>query len=157
MKEADRLVKGNAWPNVSDAIRRTMKGNMGKDTIPELALRSTLHAMGYRYRIHRRDLPGTPDIVFLGRLKAVWLHGCFWHSHQGCRYATTPKTRADYWVPKLVRNRERDAEHLKRLSDMGWKSVVVWECELKDLEAVRTRLRDFLGPNRLDRSTAPEP
>jgi DNA mismatch endonuclease Vsr len=145
-----------AWPDVSDAIRRTMRANKGKGTGPELALRSILHSMGYRFRIHVRGLPGTPDIVFRARHKAVWLHGCFWHAHEGCRFATVPKTRADYWVPKLVRNRERDGEHANRLTEMGWQSMVVWECELIDLEAVRSRLGDFLGPTRIEPGAAPK-
>jgi DNA mismatch endonuclease (patch repair protein) len=129
-----------------------MASNKGKDTKPELLLRSSLHAMGYRFRIHGKGLPGTPDIVFAGRRKAVWVHGCFWHSHEGCRFATVPKTRADYWVPKLARNRERDAGHAAALNGMDWDSHVVWECELADIQTVRFRLADFLGPTRMNRA-----
>ncbi len=125
-----------------------MRANKGKDTKPELALRSLLHRDGYRFRIHGRHLPGTPDVVFTARRKVVCVHGCFWHAHPGCRYATIPKTRADYWVPKLSRNRERDAAHTLRLRDMGWDSAVVWECEMKDPETVREHLSAFLGPVR---------
>jgi DNA mismatch endonuclease (patch repair protein) len=126
-----------------------MLSNRAKNTRPELLVRSALHSMGFRFRLHGRGLPGTPDVVFPRRRKAVWVHGCFWHSHQGCRYATVPKTRTDYWVPKLVRNRGRDAEHAGRLGELGWDTLVVWECELKDMEAVRGRLRNFLGSPRL--------
>ena len=136
------------WPDVPDAVRRTMRANKGKDTKPELALRSLLHRAGYRFRIHVRDLPGTPDVVFTARRKVVCVHGCFWHAHPDCRYATVPKTRADYWIPKLERNRERDAEHAIRLRGMGWASVVVWECEMKDPVCVLERLSAFLGPSR---------
>ena len=125
-----------------------MRANRGKDTKPELALRSMLHRGGYRFRVHFRGLPGTPDVVFTARRKAVFVHGCYWHSHPGCRNATVPKTRSDYWVPKLARNRERDTDHVARLRAMGWDSLVVWECEMKDAAAIRERLRDFLGPAR---------
>jgi DNA mismatch endonuclease Vsr len=156
MKEGFHPARRGAWPDVSDAVRRTMRANKGKNTNPELAVRSILHSMGYRFRIHVRGLPGTPDVVFPSRRKAVWLHGCFWHAHEECRFATVPKTRADYWVPKLARNRERDAQHVLQLNYMRWESMVVWECEMKDLEAVRSRLRDFLGPTRFEPSTASE-
>ena len=137
-----------AWPDVADAIRRTMKANKGKDTKPELALRSMLHGGGYRFRVHGRHLPGTPDVVFGARRKVVCVHGCFWHSHPGCRYATVPKTRADFWIPKLARNRERDTMNTISLVGMGWASMVVWECEMRDPERVRGRLSAFLGPTR---------
>ena len=136
------------WPDTAEAVRRTMRANRGKDTKPELALRSLLHLDGYRFRIHGRGLPGTPDVVFTARRKAVFAHGCFWHSHPGCRNATVPKTRSGYWVPKLARNRERDTEHTVKLRAMGWYSLVVWECEMMDGAAVQERLRDFLGPVR---------
>jgi DNA mismatch endonuclease (patch repair protein) len=112
-----------AWPDVADAIRKTMASNKGTNTRPELLLRSSLHSAGYRFRIHGRALPGKPDIVFAGRRKVVWVHGCFWHAHPGCRFSTTPKTRAEYWIPKLIRNRERDAEHARRLAHLGWESA----------------------------------
>ena len=125
-----------------------MRANKGKDTLPEKALRSALHAGGYRFRVHVRGLPGTPDIVFPGRRKAIWMHGCFWHAHPGCRFATVPKTRTEYWVPKLARNRERDAAHAERLLTMGWEAMVVWECEMKDMASVTSRVFAFLGPTR---------
>jgi DNA mismatch endonuclease (patch repair protein) len=134
------------WQDVSDAIRRTMQSNRSKDTAPERALRSLVHSAGYRFRKHVRGLPGTPDLVFSSRRKAVWLHGCFWHSHPGCRFATTPRTRADYWVPKLEQNRARDTQHASRLHEMGWETLVVWECEIHDVVRVRAALERFLGP-----------
>lgn len=137
------------WPDVSEAVRRVMRGNKAKDTAPELKLRSLVHRMGYRFRTHVDYLPGHPDLAFSARYKAIWLHGCFWHSHPGCRYATTPRTRVSYWLPKLAKNRQRDAEHTKQLTEMGWETMVVWECELTNPEEVRTRLRSFLGPQRI--------
>ena len=125
-----------------------MRANKGTNTKPELVVRSLLHRAGYRFRIHGRSLPGTPDLVFTARRKVVLVHGCFWHAHPGCRYATVPKTRADYWIPKLERNRERDTEHAKHLHELGWADLVVWECEMKDPTKLFERLSDFLGPVR---------
>ena len=125
-----------------------MQGNRGKNTKPEIALRSMLHALGYRFRIHDRSLPGTPDVVFTRRRKVVWLHGCWWHLHPGCRFVTIPKTRAEFWTRKLSRNRERDAEHEARLRELGWACLTVWECELRDAAAVQRRICRFLGPTR---------
>lgn len=121
-----------------------MRANKAKDTTPELAVRRLLHSMGYRFRLHRSDLPGSPDIVFPGRRKIVQVHGCFWHQHPGCRHATLPMTRRDYWLPKLARNTERDAQAKTDLRDLGWSVATVWQCELKDLGALSSRLRDFL-------------
>jgi DNA mismatch endonuclease (patch repair protein) len=137
------------WPGVSDGARKSMRANRGKDTGPELAVRRLVHGMGYRYRLHRADLPGRPDLVFGPRRKAVFVHGCFWHSHADgvCRAASVPKTRADYWGPKLARNRERDAADLARLREMGWSALIVWECRLRDETRVAALLRAFLdGP-----------
>lgn len=128
-----------------EARRAVMRANKAKDTKPEIAVRRMLHAMGYRFRLHRRDLPGTPDIVFPGRRKAIQVHGCFWHQHEGCRRATLPATRTDVWLPKLARNRRRDAEAEARLRALGWEIATVWECELRDLEGLGARLRNFLG------------
>ena len=114
-----------------------------KDTKPEMAVRRLIHSLGYRYRLHRKDLPGQPDLVFSSRRKLVFVHGCFWHQHT-CKGAHLPKSNRSYWKPKLERNRARDAEHLKVLTSMGWKCIVVWECELKHLERVQQRLSRFL-------------
>ena len=115
-----------------------------KDTKPELAVRKLLHGMGYRYRLHRRDLPGTPDICFPGRKKAIFVHGCFWHRH-GCRRTTTPSTRASYWQRKFDRNVVRDRSNLTDLDGLGWKTLVVWECEVADLSTLADRLVAFLS------------
>lgn len=101
----------------------------GKDTKPERAVRSLLHRMGYRFRLHRRDLPGKPDIVLPKYRAVVFVHGCFWHRHKGCRYAYTPKTRKEFWENKFSENIRRDKENSARLRQLGWKIIYVWECE----------------------------
>lgn len=113
-----------------------------RDTAPEMAVRRMAHAMGYRYRLHVPGLPGRPDLVF-PRLKAVvFVHGCFWHRHHGCRKATVPATRTDFWLAKLTRNVERDRANLSLLKAAGWRVLVVWECQLKG--DLRRRLARFL-------------
>ncbi len=109
---------------------RTMAAVKGRNTSPELRLRRALHAMGLRYSLHSRRLPGRPDLVLPRFRAAIFVHGCFWHRHAGCPRATTPATRLDYWLPKLVRNVERDAEALAALRAAGWRTAVVWECAL---------------------------
>lgn len=116
-----------------------------KDTGPEIVVRRLLHGMGYRFRLHRRDLPGTPDIVLPGRKAVVQVHGCFWHQHEGCPKAAPPASRRDFWLPKLARNRARDQDVEADLAALGWATTIVWECELRRLEEVRRRLRAFLG------------
>ena len=123
-----------------------MRAVKGKDTKPEMAVRRLVHGMGYRYRLHRRDLPGKPDLAFGPRRKAIFVHGCFWHQHAGCRSSHVPVTRAAYWGPKLARNVERDVTNQQRLEGLGWRLLAIWECELGDMEAVAWRARDFLGP-----------
>ncbi len=114
-----------------------------KHTGPEMALRRALHCLGYRYRLHRRDLPGSPDIVFPSRRKAVFVHGCFWHGHD-CRWGRLPKSRPEYWFPKIEANRARDKRALTRLCQDGWKAMVVWQCELRDLDGAVSRVEAFL-------------
>ena len=115
-----------------------------KDTAPELAVRRLLHRLGYRFRIHRRDLPGTPDICFPGRRKAIFVHGCFWHRHEGCRRTTTPMTRTSFWNEKFQRTVERDRANLRNLGELGWDVLIVWECEAARTETLRTRITEFL-------------
>lgn len=117
-----------------------------KDTTPEMIVRRLLHALGYRYRLHATALPGKPDLVFAARRKVIFVHGCYWHGHDCKRGARTPSTRQDYWVPKLARNKERDALNVSSLEQLGWDVLVVWECEIKDRVALADRLHDFLGP-----------
>ena len=111
-----------------------------KDTSPERAVRSLLHRLGYRFRLHRKDLPGNPDIVLPKYGTVVFVHGCFWHRHPGCKYATTPRTRTEFWQQKFDRNVERDARAAAALRERGWRVIVVWECELKNLDALARRL-----------------
>ena len=103
----------------------------GRNTETEMSLRRLLHRMGFRYRLHRRDLPGTPDLVFAGRRAVVFVHGCFWHRHQGCANAVMPATRQQFWAAKLEANVARDARVLDRLCEAGWRALVVWECDLR--------------------------
>jgi DNA mismatch endonuclease (patch repair protein) len=126
----------------SEHMRRIRK----VDTRAEMVARRLVHSMGYRFRLHRRDLPGTPDIVIPKLRKVVFVHGCFWHQHQGCRLARLPKTRLDYWLPKLARNAERDRHAEVALVEQGWSVLVVWECETEDLQLVTQKLRQFLSP-----------
>lgn len=116
-----------------------------KNTGPELAVRKLVFSMGYRYRIHGAELPGKPDLVFSRRKKVIFVHGCFWHRHQGCKKATTPATNTQFWLPKFARTVERDRKTLEALGERGWRSLVVWECELKDEGALSGRLRVFLN------------
>ena len=115
-----------------------------KDTKPELFVRRLLHRMGYRYRLHANSLPGTPDIVFPSRVKVIFVHGCFWHQHPGCRDAYIPNSRVEYWLPKLERNRQRDKENQTNLMALGWKVLIVWECQLADQMKLERRFRAFL-------------
>lgn len=114
------------------------------DTTPELTVRKLLHRLGYRFRLHRRNLPGKPDICFPGRKKAIFVHGCFWHRHEGCRRTTTPKTRKSFWEDKFQRNVVRDRANVSDLDELGWSVLIVWECETDDLEALAPRLAEFL-------------
>jgi DNA mismatch endonuclease (patch repair protein) len=123
---------------------RIMRAVKPKDTKPELAVRRALHALGFRFRLHRRDLPGSPDIVLPRHRAVVLVHGCFWHQHDGCRHGVLPRTRRRYWRPKLRRNVARDAEVATALAALGWRVLVVWECELRDDGALGQRLSAFM-------------
>lgn len=123
---------------------RTMRAVRSRDTGPEMVVRRLAHGMGYRYRLHRKDLPGAPDLAFPSRRKAVFVHGCFWHWHDCPRGDRMPKSNRDYWTRKLSRNRARDAEHGIRLRGMGWDVLTIWECQIGDRGALRARLRAFL-------------
>ncbi len=123
-----------------------MRAIRSKDTEPEMAVRSLVHRLGYRFRLHRQDLPGTPDLVFPARRKVIFVHGCFWHSH-ACKTGLIPKSNRDFWLPKLRRNKMRDRRNLEVLAQQGWDALVIWQCELKNSSAVSRRVRQFLGPN----------
>ena len=125
-------------------VRSRIMASVGQeDTGPEMTVRRLLHGMGYRYGLHRRDLPGKPDLVFRPRRKVVFVHGCFWHGHY-CLKGRLPTSNVDYWTEKIRRNRERDAQNVMDLEDHGWKVCVVWECETKDLDDLGRRLIRFL-------------
>jgi DNA mismatch endonuclease, patch repair protein len=132
----DRLSKDERSANM-----RAVKGG---DTKPEKLVRRISHAMGYRFRLHDRHLPGTPDLVFPSRGKVIFVHGCFWHGHKCRRGSQTPKTNTAFWVMKIAKNLERDAEQLAQLKKSGWRCLVVWECETKKLDQLSSRLYRFL-------------
>jgi DNA mismatch endonuclease, patch repair protein len=121
-----------------------MSAVRSKETKPELAVRRLLHALGYRFRLHDARLPGKPDIVLKSRKKVVFVHGCFWHRHPKCKYAGIPKTRTEYWKEKFKRNVRRDRLAESELLDMGWKSLTVWQCELKNPESLSRKMVEFL-------------
>ena len=118
----------------------------GKHTGPEKAVRRLVSALGHRYRLHGAKLPGKPDLVFAGKRKAIFVHGCFWHRHAAktCKLARLPKTRLDFWLPKLEGNRKRDARNRRALARAGWKTLVVWECQLGNIDRMRNRIARFL-------------
>ncbi len=121
----------------------------GKNTRPERVVRKLVFAAGYRYRLHVRTLPGSPDLVFSARKKLVFVHGCFWHRHDDCAAARMPKSRVDFWSVKFNGNKARDARVQEALTQAGWQVLVVWECELGELATLEKRLRLFLGPARV--------
>jgi DNA mismatch endonuclease (patch repair protein) len=116
----------------------------GKDTRPELVVRSLLHGLGYRFRLNRKDLPGKPDIVLPKYRTAIFVHGCFWHRHTGCKKCYTPKSSVDFWQRKFAGNAERDRNNAKQLRREGWRVIVVWECELGSLQKLQVRLDRLL-------------
>lgn len=118
------------------------------DTKPEWIVRRLLHNLGYRFRLQWKAAPGRPDIAFPGRRRIIFVHGCFWHQHEGCRHARVPSTRSEFWAAKFARNKARDARDLVRAQAEGWEALVIWECETEDQEALRDRLTTFLGPTR---------
>jgi DNA mismatch endonuclease (patch repair protein) len=113
-----------------------------EDTTPELAVRKIVHSLGYRYRLHVPELPGKPDLVFPSRRKIIFVHGCFWHSHNKCKRATTPKTRTLFWQEKLLGNATRDQRNQRQLRELGWKVLTVWQCELKKPNRLRGRIEE---------------
>ena len=132
--------------DIVDSMRRSemMAGIKRRDTAPEIAVRCIAHKLGLRFRLHRKELPGRPDLVFPKHRLAVFVHGCFWHRHEGCRYAYTPKSRVAFWTDKFARNVARDKRNEEALHDLGWKVLVIWECETRDDETVRRRLEDSI-------------
>ena len=123
-----------------------MRAIRSTDTRPEMVVRRLVHRMGYRYRLHQKNLPGKPDLVFSSRRKIIFVHGCFWHQHdeKDCKLARKPKTNVNYWIPKLKRTAERDKEHQAVLKEKGWAVLVVWECEVEEGKCLKSRLQNFL-------------
>ena len=130
---------------VSEQRSRNMSAIKSKNTKPEIAVRKLLHSMGYRFRLHRKDLPGSPDIVLPKYKTVIFVHGCFWHRHKDCKYATTPKTREEFWNNKFRSNVERDLEVQENIKNIEWRSVVIWECETKDIENLRGKIIDIFN------------
>ena len=129
----------------------------GRDTKPELIVRRIAHRLGFRFRLHRQDLPGCPDIVFPRHRAVIVVHGCFWHRHPGCKYASIPKTRESYWMNKFEDNIVRDRRNETALRELGWRVMVIWQCETKNYETVADRIKSFLLRNEqepFDRSGA---
>jgi len=130
-------------PEKRSAVMRRVKG---RNTSPEMKVRRALTTLGARYRLHRKDLPGNPDVVMPGRRLAIFVHGCFWHGHDCARGARVPQQNRDYWVAKVARNAARDAKSREALRALGWRVETIWECELKDAVALERRLKGMLGP-----------
>lgn len=138
--------EGGFEENAVNAARSMLMSRVrGKDTTPERAVRRAAHSLGYRFRLHRRDLPGTPDLTFPRLRKVIFVHGCFWHRHEGCRRTTTPKTRRGYWQDKFDRNVSRDRQNVAALRKSRWDVLVLWECETVDRAALLERLVEFLS------------
>jgi DNA mismatch endonuclease (patch repair protein) len=116
------------------------------NTLPELLVRKIVFSLGYRYRLHSRNLPGKPDLVFFKRRKVIFAHGCFWHGHKGCSKARLPKSRIEFWKQKMTRNRKRDRMIKRKLQEMGWACAIIWQCEMKDINRLTKTLKRFLGP-----------
>ena len=122
-----------------------MRRIRSKNTAPELAVRKALRELGFPgYRLHHKELPGKPDIVFIGKKKIIFVHGCFWHDHDCKEGRRKPKSNRDYWLPKIQRNVERDANNIKKLHELGWETLVIWECEIGDVPGLQRRLLDFM-------------
>ena len=132
--------------DIVDSRRRSemMAGIKGQDTKPELVVRRIAHKLGLRFRLHRKDLPGRPDLVFPRRRLAVFVHGCFWHRHGGCRYAYTPKSRIGFWTKKFAQNIARDRSNEETLRILDWRVLVIWECETRDEDTVRRYLEEYV-------------
>ena len=136
--------------DIVDSKRRSelMANIRGRDTVPEMAVRRIAHRMGLRFRLNRNDLPGRPDLVFPKHRLAVFVHGCFWHRHEGCRHASTPKSRIAFWTGKFAANVERDARQEAALRTLGWRVLVIWQCETRDEAAVERKLAELIGCDR---------
>ena len=128
---------------VSEQRSRNMSAIKSKNTKPEIAVRKLLHSMGFRFRLHRKDLPGSPDIVLPKYKTVIFVHGCFWHRHENCKYASNPKTRKEFWESKFKANVKRDFEIQEKIKNIGWQSVVIWECELTKIQYLKDTFLDI--------------
>lgn len=138
----------------TDPIRsRIMSAVRQKNTGPETIVRQVLHGLGLRFRLHRKDIPGTPDIVLPKHRAVIFVHGCFWHRHRGCSKTTTPKTRVEFWQEKFGRNVDRDLRNERVLLEQGWNVLVVWECETKSQASLQERLRDAFDLNKISEAS----
>lgn len=142
---------GRHLRNMADTLTREERSERmalirGKNTGPEMTVRKLVHGLGYRYRLHGPSIPGKPDLVFAGRRKVIFVHGCFWHRHPDstCKLARMPKSRLEFWAPKLEKNRLRDERVSKELAEQGWQALTIWECQLVDIHAVSEQVRSFL-------------
>ena len=130
---------------VSEQRSRNMSAIKSKNTKPEIKVRKILHSMGYRFSLHSKDLPGSPDIVLPKYKTVIFVHGCFWHRHENCKYASTPKTRKEFWNKKFTENKKRDSEIQEKIKILDWRSVVIWECETKNIENLRDKIIDVFN------------
>ena len=130
---------------VSEQRSRNMSAIKSKNTKPEIKVRKLLHSMGYRFRLHSKDLPGSPDIVLPKYKTVIFVHGCFWHRHENCKYASTPKTRKEFWNKKFTENKKRDSEIQEKIKILDWRSVVIWECETKNIGNLRDKIIDVFN------------
>ena len=130
---------------VSEQRSKNMAAIKSKNTKPEIKVRKVLHSMGYRFRLHSKDLPGSPDIVLPKYKTVIFVHGCFWHRHENCKYASTPKTRKEFWNKKFEENIQRDLEIQDKIKNLDWRSVVIWECETKNIENLRDKIIDVFN------------
>ncbi len=141
-KQRERILAGEPVDPARSALMARVRG---KNSKPEVVVRRVAHVLGYRFRLHRGDLPGTPDLIFPRLRKVIFVHGCFWHRHRGCSRTTTPKTRAEFWAEKFTRNIERDALKTKQLRALGWRVLIVWECETFNPDILSNHLAAFLA------------
>ena len=130
---------------VSEQRSRNMSAIKSKNTKPEIKVRKILHSMGYRFRLHSKDLPGSPDIVLPKYKTVIFVHGCFWHRHENCKYASNPKTRKEFWNKKFTENKKRDSKIQEKIKILDWRSVVIWECETKNIENLRDKIIDVFN------------
>ena len=130
---------------VSEQRSRNMSAIKSKNTKPEIKVRKLLHSMGYIFRLHSKDLPGSPDIVLPKYKTVIFVHGCFWHRHENCKYASNPKTRKEFWNKKFTENKKRDSEIQEKIKILDWRSVVIWECETKNIENLRDKIIDVFS------------